>query len=626
MTNYTLLPPQYTLHGVTCTLPQQDGAFADANFRVTQTETTLCEGLVRLTRTFYNLSPAPVEFQCALFVRTAFRPNHYVIPCVSYNGNHFGADREPKDLTCEGKPWVFSYERTGIPSCTVSENAETFFALFASDASAASLVSSCTLLKNSDGTMTHGIHYPNVERPKSYTRKNAYTEAYEPTLSLAAGESISFDAYLLTGKPAFRNFAVAQAEDAAMRLLHPALPPVRDYEPLRRASLSFIDTLTSVREDGKLLAIGAGFNEEGKVVHYPRYEIGWCGQNALFARLLMEECARTGDRHLLATATEILDTWMHAFRENGLMYVYYEEIGKAHAIADTCNLGYAGAELLRCYRAARALGVERPLWREKALGIADFMLVHESPVYGFGKAWEVESGNLIDERGTVGAFIIPALLEAYAETGKGAYLAAARRSYAFYLDRDLDHFVCTAGALDSDCVDKETSFAMLVAGLMLYETTKETPYLDAAKKAAYYFCSFLYHYDVRYPADCEFTRYNWHTAGGTSVSVTHHHMDPWGAFCVESFLRLGEITGDPLWQARADLMFANAVQCVAVDDTLIIHGKVRPLGSQNEAYFQCRWYWDTEKEPIPGMMNDWLVAWPCAFRLHAIHAYDKRKA
>lgn len=620
--HYVILPPRYTVAGTEYTLPAvSDGVFADARFRVEEARETRGEGLLLLARTYTNVSGGPLSFQGALYVQTAFVPDHYVIPAVSYNGNPFGTDREPKGLSCDGAPWVFSYERTAIPACTVSENAAAFFSLFA-DVREASPLCACTLQRNADGTMTHGILFPNIERPLSYTAKNHYTAAYEPTLTLGAGERVTFRACLLSGAPRFPRFATAAVEDAAMRLFRPALP-VPDREALRAATLAYLDTLSLAREDGgRLIAVGAGYDEAGNVVPYPNYEIGWCGQNAMIARLFLEEYARTGERRLFDNAVALLDTWTAAFCDNGLMYVYFGEIGQADRLADTCNLGYAGAELLRAYRLAREAGVERPLWREKALGIADFMLAH-APDGNFGRAWNVTTGEMVRDGGTVGAFLIPALLEAYAETGREDYLALARRAYAFYCGRDLDGFVCTAGALDSDCVDKETSFAMLTSALMLWEVTGERAYLDGAEKAAYYFCSFMFHYDVSYPADCEFTAYNWHTAGGTAVSVTHHHMDPWGVFCVESFLKLAAATGDPLWRTRADLMFANAAQCVALGDDFVVHGKRRPRGSQNEAYFHCRWCWYPDGDPKPGMFNDWLVGWPCAFRLHAIHAYDR---
>ena len=75
---------------------------------------------------------------------------------------------------------------------------------------------------------------------------------------------------------------------------------------------------------------------------------------------------------------------------------------------------------------------------------------------------------------------------------------------------------------------------------------------------------------------------------------------------------LAELTGDARWAERALLMWANACQCVS-DGNARMHGRLRPLGAQNEAYYNCRWH--TERA---GTLNDWLVAWPGAYRLSAI--------
>ena len=59
---------------------------------------------------------------------------------------------------------------------------------------------------------------------------------------------------------------------------------------------------------------------------------------------------------------------------------------------------------------------------------------------------------------------------------------------------------------------------------------------------------------------------------------------------------------------------------VVSDGTLELNGLVRPAGSQNEAYFECQWglgaagAYNKEGQRI----NNWLVAWPGAFRLETL--------
>ena len=102
-------------------------------------------GAYAVTRTVKNVGGEPISFKDELRVRDLFAADRYLIPCVNYNGNKFGALKTPKGLSYEGQPWVFSYERTGVPSCTLTENGTTGLAVFAANDTKESLVSACSL-------------------------------------------------------------------------------------------------------------------------------------------------------------------------------------------------------------------------------------------------------------------------------------------------------------------------------------------------------------------------------------------------------------------------------------------------------------------------------------------------
>ncbi len=214
----------------------------------------------------------------------------------------------------------------------------------------------------------------------------------------------------------------------------------------------------------------------------------------------------------------------------------------------------------------------------------------------------------------MGAFLLPALIEMYRFAGEERYLACAERAFAFYDERDLRVFQCTAGALDTDCVDKETVGPLVWAAVELSDLTGNEYYRDAALRGAYYFCSFLYGYRVPCPADSDFAIYGFSSCGATAVSVQHHHLDAWGVAMVPAFERLAQWTGDLRWHLRAKSMWDCYTACVAGEDDAYVHGRRRPAGSQNEGWMHCRWN-SRQDDPRPGGMNDWLVAWPGAFRL-----------
>jgi hypothetical protein len=270
----------------------------------------------------------------------------------------------------------------------------------------------------------------------------------------------------------------------------------------------------------------------------------------------------------------------------------------------------------------REIGIDRPAYRAAGQGLCDFFCEHFSPEYGFGKLWRLD-GTCLDKGGSIGAFIIPALTKAYELIGDEKYLAMAERALTFYAERDLNQFVCTAGALDTCCVDKETSTPFIISAIALYRLTKKDIYLEYAIKAAYYFTSWMLHFQPVYAPDSDVTRYGLRIQGLTSVSAQHHHADMYAGLAVPYLRELAELTGDPRWRVRADMMWRAILQFIG-DGKLAIHGLVRPVGSQNEAVFHCNWGSDPKYfyGGNRGGLNSWLVAWPCAFRLAVLATED----
>ena len=610
--SYRLLNPVYHCDGKHCELLNEaENIYADACIRAEIAIRKLCAGRDELICRWENVSGRTLDVQLELRVQADFAFTHYLIPGVSYNGNHWGRGKEPKGLTWDGQPWVFDYRRTTIPACTISENEDEYLALFASDCDAASLTASCAMEEQPDGTMLHRILYPEIEGPMTYCTRDGYCEAHEDFITIAPGESITTTAYILTGKPIAPNFAAANVEDAALDLLGRDFPPLYTTEEIKDLACSFARSLV-VRKNGRhLFSIGWLPDEIGEFTIRGSNEFGWCGQNGMYARLCLQRGMVTGDAELVDIATDVLDAYTHeAMEETGLLHAHYHWMLDGNRDAeDTCNLGFVIGELARAWQYMHEHDVEHPAWLAAARSVADFLIGHFSDEHGFGKAWNVKTGVCEDPQGTIGAYVIPGLVMLYRVTGEDKYLDAARTACRFYRDRDLSIFQCTAGALDTYCIDKESAGPLLSGALALYDIDGADEWFDCAKLAGYYFCSWMYHHDTINRPGSHFEQYGYRTIGGTSVSAQHHHIDPWGALYVPQMIRLFEITGDPHWKKRGRLMWANAIQNIAPKEGKIVHGKYRWPGAQNEAYHHCYW----GEEGAPGYINVWLVAWPQAF-------------
>ena len=164
-----------------------------------------------------NAAATNVTFQLALAAEPGFAATRYLIPGVNYNGNAFvqaiAGDQHNPDRAAAwaapdiptgwekgGEPWIFAYDRSGIPSCTVSENKEQVFALFASVDDTASHVSSCSMEKKADGSFRHLIYWPVTEAPVSYTDKRKFSPRYDTYLTLGPGESFTAHAWACAGR------------------------------------------------------------------------------------------------------------------------------------------------------------------------------------------------------------------------------------------------------------------------------------------------------------------------------------------------------------------------------------------------------------------------------------------
>ncbi|MCR5263285.1 MAG: hypothetical protein K6D94_05385, partial [Clostridiales bacterium] len=472
-------------------------------------------------------------------------------------------------------------------------------------------LSSCSMERFDDGTMLHRILYPEIERPLTYVNRDKYGPPHEEYVTILPGGTFTTTAFLLYGKPVLTNYAAASVEDAALDLLGSPLSPRYTPEEVIPLCVSFAKLLLRDVGERKMLCIGLSPDDENRFRQVWGSEFGWCGQNGLYARLMLKRGTELGDRDLISTGAEILDAFSsEAVAPTGLIHTHYDRIVSGGSnIEDTCNLGFAVCEFSKAWSYMYGQGEDHAGWLKAARGIADFMLSRWSDSFGFGKAWDVETGECADTEGTIGAYLIPGLTALYQATNEEKYLFAAQRACRFYAERDLTKFKCTAGALDTYCIDKETSGSLLAGAMELYGIDGSPEWLEYAKMAGWYFCSWMFHHDTVNIRDSDFETYGYRTLGGTTVSAQHHHIDLWGAMTVPYMFRLWEITGDGHWKKRADLMWANAVQNIAPPEGKIINGRYRAAGAQNEAYFHCHW----GGSGMPGKINDWLVAWPQAF-------------
>ncbi len=576
-------------------------------------------GVYRITRVVQNTSGSDKKnLKLTLDFVHESDSSWLMIPSVSYNGNEWGRGLEPKGFEKDGTWWSFSYTRVAVPGATYSEG-ERWAVAWWGELDKQGTPFSCSLMPE-EGRTTHRLIWPEEEMPLRYSNRDQYVPGFHGELSLAPGESMTIQSILVVTPAMPDHSSIRTFLDQAWQLIPQPRVPVRKPAEIWDLSVRFVkESLWAEEGIFKGFSIGLWLRDGGWIQRPVwKYEIGWAGQNASISNSLLVNYLKTGDKESLEKGIACLDSWAnHAPLPNGLIrnhFDYILGIEQSEEVLDACNLGDAAADFLTAWELAVKCGIERDHYKTIALDICDFMLNDQRPSGQYGKGWNTE-GICLYRSGSVGAFIIPAMLKAYEVTGNNAYLASARRAYDFYFDEFAKNGFTTAGALDTWCIDKESSMPMLRSAIRLYELTKEEVYVTKAEKTSWYLSTWFWHYSAPYPDSSDFKRYGYDTFGGTSVSTQHHHLDSFGLWLVPEWLKLSRLTGHPIWKEKALATWANGNQCVA-DGNTEYHGVVRPAGSQTEAYFQTRW------SGTPGYFADWLVSWMAAFRMETLRSLE----
>lgn len=580
---------------------------------------------------------------------TTFTPQFTMVPGISYNGNGWGDTPEYVGDRFDGEPWTYAWHRCTIPAATYSATDGTGVSLSAERDDEVS----CSLTREGD-VQRHSLIWPEVEGPKVLHRhvwKEAFQGTMEPRSTFRAVVGV-FDA----ARP---HLDYQPLLDFSFRYYGDPFRADWTPERLYELSLDYTKFLWTQEDDG-FISLNRGcfwHPDEGAFgkTRKSRYEIGWVGQSASLSVALLTEYLRSGDEDARDKGLSVLDHWCRFALPNGLIRikfdispevdgvletpvenheqskepgkelpydVYHPEFiegpdGKRIYPIDSCNLGGAAEYLLMAAELAEKAGNPRPRYREVALGICDFALSQQKDDGRFPKAWNAD-GTVFRDGGTVGCFLVPALIKAHQVTGEAKYRDAAIRAFdAYYADLAKDGYT-TAGALDTFCIDKESSSPLLIAALRLHRLTGDRSYVDRAEAIAWYLSTWMMHFSVRYHEGTLLGDLGLKTFGMTSVSTAHTAVDQYALHDVLSFLELAELTGNRQWHERAIAFWDGANQLIS-DGTLAVWGQTRPAGSQDEAIFHTRWGRPKITEFKP---SGWLPAWPTAFRLEVLRELD----
>ena len=607
-----------------------------------------------------NTSDTAVTFKLILSAEPHIRDAKFMFPGINYNGNNFGDSvmNLPQGWERDGQPWIFSYDRGSIPSCTISENDSRVFALFASDRDTASYVSSCSMEKLSDGSFRHMIYWPVTEAPVVYDDKLKFSERYDTYLTLAPGETFSVSAIACTGKPLYPEFGFANVFPVAFRRINHDVPLCRSVAEVSRLDKAFQDWGRRQDENGYWYSTilddqmfragyyGTGKSDDGYTVAdyeknpslnrwhtsemadskklkpgeyvygYGR-ELGFAGQTFQTARLSIIYGLENGSQEDVDFGLKVMRSWIQKRRfPNG---IFMSNRNRGHNNRDASNLGWAISELTRVSQALRAHGMDASDLEAAATQLVEVILPGVREDGALGSVWNGDTGEVVTYNGDGGGFMLMGLVRYWLATGDERLKPVIDNAFKYYYERDINHFRCFGGAMDCASIDKEGIHPYFTSAKLMYEATNDSSYLDYARKAAWYFVSWLYIQNPVYDADDDLTVFGIKPAGANIVGVEHPAVDEYGAILLGEFLWLSRVDNEPMWREVAELIWRNGTQAFADENHLVWNGLERPLGSKNEALFPSQWSKYRTKEYKRGSINNHLTAWQGVYRTASIY-------
>ena len=536
---------------------------------------------------------------------------YWQVPAVNYNGNGWGSGAQYSGFVCDGEPWTYAWHRTAIPACTYAEQGAWAVALFGEEEGGMS----CSIWEE-EGAVRQQLLWPEVEGPKVLS-KRFWMERYQGTMEPRS----TFTGIIFLTKVERKGRGYQKLIDFAWQYFRRELTMARQPEEIHKMDVTYARMMWHKKADGLVgFSFGLRWDEfQCMYVRRPEFEIGWVGQNASLACTLLGEYVQTGDTDARDKALSVLDSWVkHASLPAGVFFVKLvcppdridsRPNGNIPLDLDACNLGTGATYFFKASRLCKKAGIHRPEYEKMALDLCDFAVRTQRENGEFAKSYFLD-GSVNSAHGSVGAFLILPLLDAWELTGEKKYLDCALRAFDFYNGAFQENGYTTAGALDSNCIDKESAAPILRAAIRLQAITGDSRYIGWAEDLAYYLSTWMWYYTITFPEGTLLRRIGYDTFGGTSVSAAHNALDLYALYYVPEFLQLAELTGNAMWHDMGRALWYNGIQCIS-DGSLVVDGRVRPYGTQEEAFRQTRWGRTDYKFFVP---SGNLVNWMSAFR------------
>jgi hypothetical protein len=226
--------------------------------------------------------------------------------------------------------------------------------------------------------------------------------------------------------------------------------------------------------------------------------------------------------------------------------------------------------LMQAYRRERALGREHPEWFNWVKSYVDWLVMQQREDGSFPRRWKPGTSEVEEPTGTTSYCPVPLLIIISEETGNEKYRQSAIRAAEYIWTNWGKRGLFIGGASDNpNITDKEAGMLSMEAFLSLYDSTKESKWLERAQVAADFTESWILIWNLPMPLDADNAQLHWKkgvsTIGlqGITARVAGSY-DEYLDWAVPSFAKLYNYTKDRHYLDVARLLLHNTKSMVAL--------------------------------------------------------------
>jgi hypothetical protein len=546
------------------------------------------------------------------------------IPPIMFNRNMQGKGKFPR-INETNKYWSFLETRMSIPGCIELYNDNEVLTI---GHNANEIYSSTSYSKNNINFTIPGIEYPFAYLGKNKLEKvildldNSYKFFKEKTLIKQTfyiyykkqkeidlfDQYFNFSKIFLTNKITKLNKSLADIKALLLRHLLFLVEKEGDLAYVKMGKGNFpnqdIYEFTSASFLVKSIECASIFKRinveqiklqaSKKVVYYLHSE-----EKKKLIHHSYEDLANSiGDYFLQAEAKDGIFRDCYSLKDK--IWGGYLGIGENGNYRFNINARTNGEALLSYLELAKSSdSLHQKKYFKLIDNVSNFYLENQLDNGNYGRWWD-DNGNIVDEKGTNGAYIFLFFIKYFQYTKKEKFLKSIEKAIDYYasLIESKNFFGDT---LDADSFDKEAGQILLDCFISLYELKefKDDYYLYLSKKCANFLISWIQLDNIKFDKSTPLGKRDFKTLGYTNVSVANQHLDCYGMMIAYDFLRLDRVCGDHIYFKFAKIMINASLQLISSPMDLLDRS-VDFIGWLPEQINHTRWDYFNDEDNMCG--------------------------